>query len=31
MPAACGNHPNGREGISAFIEKRAARFNRKAR
>jgi 2-(1,2-epoxy-1,2-dihydrophenyl)acetyl-CoA isomerase len=28
MLAACGNHPNGREGVAAFIEKRPAKFNR---
>jgi 2-(1,2-epoxy-1,2-dihydrophenyl)acetyl-CoA isomerase len=24
----CGDHPNGREGIGAFLEKRKAAFNR---
>ncbi len=27
MLAACGEHPNGREGVAAFLEKRPARFN----
>ncbi|HDR16989.1 MAG TPA: enoyl-CoA hydratase/isomerase family protein [Desulfobacteraceae bacterium] len=31
MLAACGEHPNGREGVTAFIEKRPARFNIKDR
>jgi 2-(1,2-epoxy-1,2-dihydrophenyl)acetyl-CoA isomerase len=31
MLAACGAHPNGREGVAAFIEKRPAKFNIKAR
>jgi 2-(1,2-epoxy-1,2-dihydrophenyl)acetyl-CoA isomerase len=28
MLSWCGNHPNGREGIAAFLEKRKAKFNR---
>jgi len=31
MLAACGEHPNGREGVAAFLEKRPARFNIKGR
>jgi 2-(1,2-epoxy-1,2-dihydrophenyl)acetyl-CoA isomerase len=31
MLAACGQHPNGREGVAAFVEKRPARFNIKTR